>query len=113
MVADQIGAPTPARLIATLSLLALRARLAGQLPGGVYHLATRGETSWHGFACEIFAQARARGVPLALADDQAVGAIATADYRRQPGVRSIRAWRSTSWSARSVCVCRTGARSWR
>ncbi len=80
VVADQIGAPTPARLIATLSLLALRARLAGQLPGGVYHLATRGETSWHGFACEIFAQARARGVPLALADDQAVGAIATADY---------------------------------
>lgn len=50
IVADQIGAPTPARLIADITALALQSNM----PGGLYHLATAGETSWHGFATEIF-----------------------------------------------------------
>lgn len=50
IVADQIGAPTPARLIAQVATLATHA----VLDSGVYHLATTGETSWLGFASEIF-----------------------------------------------------------
>jgi len=50
IVADQIGAPTPARLIAQITTLAIQ----GKLAEGLYHLAPRGETSWHGFASEIF-----------------------------------------------------------
>src|SRR5690554_2146788 len=50
IVADQIGAPTPARLIAQVTALAIHS----QLEAGLYHLATTGETSWQGFAKEIF-----------------------------------------------------------
>jgi len=50
IVADQVGAPTPARLIAQVTSLAIHSRRAK----GLYHLAPRGETSWQGFAREIF-----------------------------------------------------------
>lgn len=50
IVADQIGAPTPARLIAQVATLAIY----NELTKGIYHLAPRGETSWHGFTKEIF-----------------------------------------------------------
>ncbi|KPP97792.1 dTDP-4-dehydrorhamnose reductase [Marinobacter sp. HL-58] len=53
IVADQIGAPTPARLIAQITTLAIHSNI----PGGLYHLAPAGETSWQGFAEEIFRQA--------------------------------------------------------
>jgi dTDP-4-dehydrorhamnose reductase len=53
IVADQIGAPTPARLIAQVSTLAIHS----SLKSGLYHLAPRGETSWCGFAHAIFQQA--------------------------------------------------------
>ncbi|WP_037256105.1 dTDP-4-dehydrorhamnose reductase [Roseobacter sp. SK209-2-6] len=57
IIADQIGAPTPARDLARACL-----EMAGQLqqdPGksGTYHLQGRPEVSWAGFAREIFAQA--------------------------------------------------------
>lgn len=75
IVADQVGAPTPARLIALVSGLALERELAA----GLYHLAPRGETSWHGFAGEIFTQARRAGEALAI-DPQRLSAIPTAEY---------------------------------
>ncbi len=69
IVDDQIGAPTPARLIATVSLLCLQKVLTSdnaQLLSGVYHLAPREYTSWYGFAAQIFDEARNRGLTLAL-----------------------------------------------
>lgn len=60
IVDDQIGAPTPARLIAQVTALAFTPHASQFTPhviSGVYHLAPRGETSWHGFACEVFKQA--------------------------------------------------------
>lgn len=75
VVADQVGAPTPARLIAQITTLGIYNRL----DAGVYHLAARGETSWHGFAREIFRMARAAGVSLALVPDR-VHPIPTRDY---------------------------------
>ncbi|WP_110648658.1 dTDP-4-dehydrorhamnose reductase [Salinicola peritrichatus] len=79
VVADQIGAPTPARLIAEVTLLALQGMRQGGTVGGLYHLAPRGETSWHGFACEIFRLALARGERLAIVPER-VAAISTAQY---------------------------------
>lgn len=59
VVADQIGTPTPATLIADVTAQALRH------PGGLsgtWHLTASGQTSWHGFAEEIFRQADAMGM---------------------------------------------------
>lgn len=75
IVADQVGAPTPARLIAQVTALAIH----GQLKAGLYHLAPRGETSWHGFAQEIFWQAQQAGETLSMGPDNA-RAIPTSDY---------------------------------
>lgn len=50
VVADQIGAPTPARLIAQITALALHSKLEA----GLYHLTPTTETSWQGFAKEVF-----------------------------------------------------------
>ena len=75
IVADQIGAPTPARLIAQVTTLAIH----GKLGKGLYHLAPRGETSWHGFAQEIFRLAQENGVQLAMGSESAYP-IPTSDY---------------------------------
>lgn len=88
VVADQTGAPTPARLIAQVTVLALQQVLTRQAKdegeaissyAGVYHLASKGYCSWYGFAAEIFRLARDSGMALKL-DDQQLKAITTADY---------------------------------
>lgn len=79
IVNDQIGAPTPARLIADVTLMALHGLQRGHVESGLYHLAPRGETSWHGFASEIFRMAREAGESLAI-DPAQVAGIPTAEY---------------------------------
>jgi len=54
VVADQIGTPTPAALIADITAHALAQ--PGRL-SGTWHLTAKGQTSWHGFAEAIFAEA--------------------------------------------------------
>ncbi len=59
VVADQVGTPTPAALIADITAQALRH------PGGLagtWHLTPTGQTSWHGFAEAIFARAVGAGL---------------------------------------------------
>jgi dTDP-4-dehydrorhamnose reductase len=74
VVADQIGSPTPAGLIADLTARVLAGEPAGS---GVWHLTSTGQTSWHGFAEAIMAAAHARGlVPRC----PRVVPITTADY---------------------------------
>lgn len=75
VVADQIGAPTPARLIAQMSMLAY----IRNIKPGVYHLAPRGEISWQGFAKAIFKYCEKQGYTLAISPG-AVKAIPTKDY---------------------------------
>lgn len=55
VVGDQIGCPTWSRMIAQTTTLALLQFLgAGRdVPTGLYHLASSGQTSWHGFAERI------------------------------------------------------------
>lgn len=74
VVADQIGTPTPAALIADVSAQILQQRLT---LSGTYHLTATGATSWHGFAEAIFAEAVARGI---LPRAPRVEAITTAEY---------------------------------
>lgn len=59
VVADQVGSPTPAWLIANVTASILR---HGIVESGVRHLVTTGQTSWHGFAEAIMDEAFARGV---------------------------------------------------
>lgn len=59
VVADQRGCPTPAWLIADVTARILQ---DGVKRSGVRHLVASGETTWHGFADEIFRQAPARGL---------------------------------------------------
>jgi len=80
VVSDQVGAPTPARLIAEVTLMALHGRDGRPaIPSGVYHLAPRGEASWHGFAREIFARAATLGFDLAISPEN-VAPIPTRDW---------------------------------
>jgi dTDP-4-dehydrorhamnose reductase len=58
VVADQAGCPTPSWLIADVTARLLQ----GPGASGVYHLVTRGETTWHGFAEAIFAHALQQGM---------------------------------------------------
>ena len=58
VVADQFGAPTWARDIATATALVLARRPAGaEIRSGIYHLTAAGRTTWHGFAQRIVALA--------------------------------------------------------
>jgi dTDP-4-dehydrorhamnose reductase len=74
VVADQIGSPTSAALIARTTLEVLQ---SGQLQSGIWHLTSCGQTSWYGFATEIFAQAQAAGLIARVPELQA---ITSADY---------------------------------
>jgi dTDP-4-dehydrorhamnose reductase len=79
VVADQIGAPTPARWIANATALTLARLPARPDPAhsGLFHLAAGGETSWHGFAEALFADALAGGL---IERAPRIEAIATSDY---------------------------------
>lgn len=74
VVADQIGTPTPAGLIADVTAQAL-----GQPPrhSGIWHLTAGGQTSWHGFAEAIFERACVLGL---IGKRPTVTAITTAEY---------------------------------
>ena len=67
VIDDQIGAPTSAELVADVTAHAMRDVLSGRAPGGTYHLAAAGETSWYGYAKFVIDRARAQGQTLALA----------------------------------------------
>lgn len=80
VVADQIGTPTTAALIAQVSALlisALQAADRSDARFGTYHLTASDHTSWHGFACEIVALAHGAGL---IARRPEVAAISSADY---------------------------------
>ncbi len=82
VVADQIGAPTPASRVAGATAQILSEVTASttelfQQHGGTFHVPTAGATSWHGFAEEIFRLGRTAGLPLLV---ERVVPIVTTDY---------------------------------
>lgn len=77
VVADQWGCPTNAGDLAD-AILAVAAKMGGGWDGsygGVFHAAGTGDTSWHGFAVAIFAEAARHGRALPV-----VNGITTAEY---------------------------------
>jgi len=79
VVADQVGAPTSAELVADVTALAVAAYRKRGLPGGLYHLSAAGQASWHQLACRVVERTRGHGVPLRLRPER-IQAIATEDY---------------------------------
>ncbi len=58
VIDDQHGAPTGADLIADVTAHAIRSAMQQPALGGLYHLVAAGQTSWHGYASHVIAQAR-------------------------------------------------------
>lgn len=87
VVADQWGAPTPARLVAdTVAVLLARAIPPGErrlTRTGLFHLAARGSTSWQGFASEIF-RLREQLTGLAAPSIQPIGSADRSAAARRP-----------------------------
>jgi dTDP-4-dehydrorhamnose reductase len=79
VIADQVGAPTGADLLADLSAHMIRAARATPELAGTYHAVAAGFTSWHGYATLVIEAARARGVPLTVPAD-AIRPIPTSAY---------------------------------
>jgi len=82
VVADQVGAPTAAELIAKTTsqvLETMLSKLADDPRWGIYHLTAAGQTNWHAYASYVIAQARQAGWPIKVTDD-AIAAIGTQDY---------------------------------
>jgi dTDP-4-dehydrorhamnose reductase len=82
IVDDQIGAPTPASVIAEATASALAQWLSAdasdpQKRAGTYHLTASGRASWFEFAGAIFEGAAARGL---IANVPRLHPIPTADY---------------------------------
>lgn len=77
VVADQVGCPTNADDLARAIWAIADQILAGWKPEfhGVFHAAGTGETSWHGFASQIFVEAAKHDHPAPPVD-----AITTADW---------------------------------
>ncbi|MGQ3092773.1 MAG: dTDP-4-dehydrorhamnose reductase [Roseateles sp.] len=79
VIADQIGAPTGADLLADLTAHMLRAARANPALTGTYHAVAGGETSWHDYARFVIEFARQQGKVIKVAPDQVL-AIPTSDY---------------------------------
>ncbi len=58
VIDDQFGAPTGAELLADVTAHAIRHLRQRPDDAGLYHLVAGGETSWHGYANYVLAQAR-------------------------------------------------------
>lgn len=76
VVGDQYGAPTYAPHLAQATINGLDNAMAQIIfPAGIYNLCAGGETSWYGFAQEIFAQAHNIGIVLKLKNLEKIPAI--------------------------------------
>lgn len=61
VIADQIGAPTGAELIADVTAHAIPKAMTKDV-SGIYHLTPTGEVSWHGYASFVLDYCRGAGV---------------------------------------------------
>lgn len=71
VINDQFGAPTSADLLADVTAHMVRSVLAGSSDrlAGIYHVAAKGETSWHGYARFVVDCASKTGMTLKTSPD--------------------------------------------
>jgi dTDP-4-dehydrorhamnose reductase len=69
VIADQIGAPTGADLLADVTAHAIRTALQRPEVSGLYHLVASGQTSWYGYANFVIDFARLAGVEVKVAPE--------------------------------------------
>jgi dTDP-4-dehydrorhamnose reductase len=98
VVADQVGSPTPAVLIADVSAKVLQ---RPPLQSGTWHLTASGDTSWCGFAEAIIDGAHARGL---IERRPQITPITTADYPT-PAARPAYSVLDTSALQRDFDLC--------
>ena len=79
VIADQIGAPTGAELLADVTAHAIRMIETKPELSGLYHLTASGATSWHDYARFVLQFARDAGVEIKVTDE-AVEAIPSSAY---------------------------------
>jgi dTDP-4-dehydrorhamnose reductase len=79
VIADQVGAPTGADLLADVTAQILPRLFDHVALTGTYHCVAAGETNWHGYATHVIEWARARGHAVKVAPDR-VHAIPTSAY---------------------------------
>lgn len=84
VIADQIGAPTGADLIADVTALAIRQAMQRPELLGLYHLAASGEVSWHGYASHVIAFAQDNGEQLAVKNVSPIDTTAYPTPARRP-----------------------------
>ena len=77
VIADQVGVPTGADLLADVAVAALQQAWHKAELSGIYHLVPAGETTWHAYASYVIDFARNHGEVLAV---EAVNPIATTEY---------------------------------
>ena len=82
IVGDQFGAPTSSDSISEGVIQLIQAwQPSEQSQTGIVHFTNTGETSWHGFSCEIIKLYNDLGIEPALKTSvENIAAIATADY---------------------------------
>jgi dTDP-4-dehydrorhamnose reductase len=103
IVADQVGAPTGAELIADVTAMAILRHREGGIADGIYHLAAGGSTSWFDYARHIVARAAALGAPLRCAPD-AIEPTTTAEYGA-PAPRPLNSRLDTGKLAAALGLC--------
>jgi dTDP-4-dehydrorhamnose reductase len=90
IVADQIGSPTSARVIADAVATSLSPDLHDvsarfSRDGGIVNVVCAGETSWHGFATAIVAGLKSRGVNLQVEKIEPIGTKDFPTKAKRPG----------------------------
>ena len=85
IVGDQVGAPTSSKSIADSTLQLVNVwQPAQENQSGIYHFTNTGETSWHGFSCEIVNEYNAlmahKHWPALKTSVENIVAITTTDY---------------------------------
>ena len=99
IVADQIGSPTSARVIADAVATILSPDLHDvsarfSRDGGIVNVVGAGETSWHGFATAIVAGLKSRGANLQVEKIEPIGTKEFPTKAKRPGnSRPIQVWR--------------------
>lgn len=103
VIADQIGAPTGAELLADLTVHMLRAARANPALTGTYHAVAGGETNWHDYARFVIEFARTRGSLVKVAQEQILP-IPTTDYPT-PAKRPLNSRLSTAKLQQRFGLC--------